>query len=93
MVNAVIENLSNFSRDHWVTVTFPTKKVQDFGVECRFTTKDGAIWRAVKGKQSGNKTVFRIYAQINGGETVKGTLQDSPLPQRIRYLHLRLTPG
>jgi len=78
MVNAVIENLSNFSRDHWVTVTFPTKKVQDFGTECRFTTEGGSIWRAVKGKQSGNKTVFRIYAEIGGGETVKGMLQNKP---------------
>ena len=50
MIKATIQNLSTFKRDHWVTVTFPTAKVMDFGVECRFVTSKGDVWRAVKGE-------------------------------------------
>jgi hypothetical protein len=79
MVNATIQNLSTFKRDHWVTVTFPTTKVQDYGVECRFVTAQGDTWRAVKGSQNGQKTVFRIHAILNGSQTIKGQLQNTPI--------------
>ncbi len=78
MVNATIQNLSTFKRDHWVTVTFPTAKVMDFGVECRFVTSKGDVWRAVKGKQSGDKTVYRIYALLDASERVQGNLENEP---------------
>ena len=77
MVKATIQNLSTFDREHWVTVTFPTSKVQDFPTECKFITTKGDEWRAVKGKQSGKKTVFRVQANIQGNETVEGNLQPS----------------
>ena len=77
MVKATIQNLSTFDREHWVTVTFPTSKVQDFPVECKFVTSKGDSWRAVKGKESGKKTVFRIQAFMQGREKVTGKLQPS----------------
>lgn len=76
MVKATIQNLSTFNREHWVTVTFPTAKVQDFGIECKFVTVKGDVWRAVKGKQSGKKTVFRIQAKMLGSEKIKGELHN-----------------
>ena len=78
MIKATIQNLSTFERDHWVTVTFPSEKVQDFGVECSFVTSMGDVWRAVRGKTTGDKTVYRIFAVIDAQDRVSGTLENSP---------------
>lgn len=75
MVRARIQNLSSFSRRHWVTVTFPTALVQDMGVECEFVSDAGDIWRAVRGRECGGRTVYRIDAEIAGGACVNGDLR------------------
>ena len=81
MINATIQNLSTFDREHWTTVTFPTSKVSHFGVECKFVTSKGDEWRAVKGSTSGSKTVFRILAKIEGSERARGKLINEPLTE------------
>lgn len=62
MPTATIVNLSdlNLARTHWVAVTFPRELVKEFGNECSFRTTTNKLWRAVRGRTVGGKTVYRI---------------------------------
>lgn len=73
-----IQNLALRQRDGWFQVTCPTSKVAAFAKEC-ILIAGGKKWRAVRGKTSGSKTVFRVLAKgINTQETLTGELLNVP---------------
>lgn len=84
-MRAVLSNTSTLPREHWAAVTFPRPLAASFGHECTFVTDSGAMFRAVRGRTVGMKTVYRIRALMGGSETVQGTLHNRRHPNVEQY--------
>lgn len=79
-----LTNLSNEKRSTVATVTVPTESVATYGTECTFVN-GGRVFRAVKCKTQGAKTVFRIFTKMAGNETLTGELINSPVKDIPAY--------
>lgn len=77
MAYATLTNLSPLPRQHWGVVTFPEAVVAP-GVEKTLALADGRRFRMVRGATHGQRTVFRVYADLAGGEEVTGVVLDEP---------------
>lgn len=79
-MRATIENLSPLPRTHWCQITFPRNTIASLPEHCSFVV-DGQHrrWRAVKGRTIGSETVVYVQADIDGHETVTGSLDHSVL--------------
>tara|TARA_R110000803_G_scaffold20201_16_gene52298 strand:- start:5488 stop:7545 length:2058 start_codon:yes stop_codon:yes gene_type:complete len=67
-------NRSPLPRQHWGVVTTPSALSESLPTECTFDAGDGRKFRAVRGVDRGCKTVWRIYAHMDGHEMITGTL-------------------
>lgn len=65
-----LHNLSPASRRHWTVMTLPCDAAAALPLECTALTDDGRRMRAVRGRSAGNRTVYRVRAEIDGGENV-----------------------
>ena len=86
-MEAVLVNLSPMPRQTWATVTFPhdLPGIQPSG-EATFQTADGRRFRAVRGRVTRGKAVFRIHAKMTGGELVQGMLLPQEHPDKCPFL-------
>jgi hypothetical protein len=74
-MRATITNLSPRAREKVLVTTFPSKLAYKFPNESTFKTDEGFQFRAVRsGKRGSNTEIFRIFANIDGNEKLKGTL-------------------
>lgn len=69
-----LTNLSPLPRQHWCVLTLPRARAANLPSECTFYADDGRAFRAVRGRTVGLKTVYRVRAVMNGGETLRGVL-------------------
>lgn len=72
-MRATIENPAG-PREGWLTVTFPRQKASKIGKEGTFVLDDGREFRAVRGRLTPSKAIYRIQATLDGKEKVTGTL-------------------
>ena len=71
-MKATLTNLSPKSRRTVIDVTVPRELGNSLGEESTFLTSDNRRFRAGKVKSVGVKTLFKIFATMNGYESIEG---------------------
>jgi len=85
MRTATLANISPLPRRHWGVLTLPTALAVGLGNEATFVADDGRRWRAVRGSTKGNRTVYRVRAQLEGSELVTGRLVAEQHPEAVTF--------
>jgi hypothetical protein len=73
-MNLTIANLSPLRRRTWCVVSLPRARAATLPAECTFVTERGEQWRAVRGRTAGPRIVYRVRAELDGNEQVRGKL-------------------
>lgn len=78
-MRCTISNLAPVRRRHWTVVTLPRAAAMKLPLECTFATEVGdRKMRAVRGRTVGNRTVYRVRAELDGNESIGGAIVASP---------------